>query len=77
MRGNRRICRYFGALWRREPLLAMQKVEGSNPLEFRAWCWAAFPRALPVSSGLGRAEVAGQDVGQIDRLGLLELRVAA
>jgi hypothetical protein len=31
MRRNTRICRYFGALWRREQLLAMQKVEGSNP----------------------------------------------
>jgi hypothetical protein len=35
------------------------------------------PSTLPVSSGLGRPDVAGQDVGQIERSGLLELRVAA
>jgi hypothetical protein len=58
-------------------LLAMQKVEGSNPFELRARCWAAFPSTLPVSSGLGRPQAAGQDVGQIERRGLLELRVAA
>jgi hypothetical protein len=58
-------------------LLAMQKVVRSNPFEFRARCRAAFPGTLPVSSWLGRPEVAGQDVGQIERSGLLELGVAA
>jgi hypothetical protein len=71
------VCRDIRAESALHVLLAMQKVEGSNPLELRAWCWAAFPSAPPVSSGLGRPEAAGQDVGQIERLGLLELRVAA
>jgi hypothetical protein len=31
VRRNPHICRDFGARWRREQLLAMQKVEGSNP----------------------------------------------
>jgi hypothetical protein len=61
----------------RHVLLAMQKVEGSDPFELRARCRATFPGTLPVLSGLGRPEVAGQDVGQIERRGLLELCVAA
>ena len=48
-----------------------------NPFELRARCQAAFPGTLPVSSVLGRPEAAGQDIGQIERGGLLELRVAA
>jgi hypothetical protein len=28
---KRLICRYFGAFWKRQQLIAMQKVEGSNP----------------------------------------------
>jgi hypothetical protein len=28
---NPLICRHFETFWRREQLLAMQKVEGSNP----------------------------------------------
>jgi hypothetical protein len=56
--------------------LPTQKVEGSTAFELRAWCWA-FPSTLRALSGLGRPGAAGQDVGQIERRGLLELRVAA
>jgi hypothetical protein len=28
---NPLVCRHFGAFWESEQLLAMQKVEGSNP----------------------------------------------